>query len=319
MNNRVLHLIVIITSSILAVSCATTPVSPQSEELAPFTAELLASQPDDAFTAVYPIGDEKLIWLGAKHENQLDSLTFQLIADAYEQFSIDTVIIEGVETSQGPSPQPLLESVSADAAKARDGFQPGGETVPTVLGAVRGGAVVIGGEPDDKDILRRLIQQGLTEADILGFYTMRSIPQWIRERQITDASDPKIEPLLLDELEWNRSALDIPKNVLPDVEAWRGWYKAKNGKPLGADFTTEEAGPRADGRFGTNEVGSAISRARASHLHELVLSHLNSGETVFVVYGASHLMIHRPALDAALGDSCYLGRDLKEVAQICSN
>ena len=307
------------TSVVLTVSCSESPIRPQSEQLIPFTAELLERQPDDAFSAVYSVGDKRLIWLGARHENQLDSLTFQLIADAYAQFSIDTVIIEGLATSQGPSPTLLIESARANAAKARDGFQPGGETVPTVLGAVKAGAVFIGGEPEDQDIKRRAIQQGLTEADILGFYTMRSIPQWIRERKIMDASDPKIEPLLLNELEWNRSALDIPKSVLPDMEAWRDWYQTRNGKPLGADFTTEEAGPRADGRFGTNLVGSAISRARAIHLHELAVSHLNSGGTVFVVYGASHLMIHRPALDGALGAACYSGNNLKEAAQMCSN
>ncbi|MEL6372328.1 MAG: hypothetical protein AAFR03_16625, partial [Pseudomonadota bacterium] len=91
---------------------------------------------------------------------------------------------------------------------------------------------------------------------------------------------------------------------LPSVELWRDWYRQTNGKALAADFTTEEAGPLADGPFRSNAVGAAISNARATYLHELVISKLQTGDTVLVVYGASHLMIHQPALDASLGRGC---------------
>jgi hypothetical protein len=41
---------------------------------------------------------------------------------------------------------------------------------------------------------------------------------------------------------------------------------------------------------------------------------LNAGETLLVVFGASHLMIHRPALDAMLGSPCYTGSELSSAA-----
>ncbi len=314
----------ILSHSLIAVSfmleqtaCAEPPVKPQLDALAPFTRDLLINQPEDAFSAVYRIGDKTLIWLGARHATKTESLTFQLIAGYYDQFAVDTVILEGEVTADTPNAPDLIAYARAGLAEEKDGFQPRGETVPAVLGAFSNGAAIYGGEPDDSEIINRLTEQGISKADILGFYTMRSIPQWIRERKIADAGDPNIEVLLKDELAWHRSNLGFSPDILPDLSAWQAWYRAINGKALAADFTTEEAGPRADGRFGTNTIGAAISKARAAHLHEVTISHLNTGQTVLVIYGASHLMIQRPALDLALGAPCYTGADAEQAARVC--
>ena len=152
---------------------------------------------------------------------------------------------------------------------------------------------------------------------MLGFYVLRNIPQWIREQKIADAGDPRLAPLVDAALYKDRAALQLPAGTLPGFAAWSAWYRRLNGKPIGADFTTEEAGPLADGRFGSNRIAYAISRERAAYLHELVVRHLNAGESVLVVFGASHLMIHRPALDAVLGPPCYSGADLQQAAADC--
>ena len=98
---------------------------------------------------------------------------------------------------------------------------------------------------------------------------------------------------------------------------WSAWYQALNHRPIGAGFITEEAGPLADGRFGTNRIASAVSKARDTYLHELIITHLNASESVMVVFGGSHLMIHRPALDAVLGRPCYVGTAVVSAASVC--
>ena len=40
-----------------------------------------------------------------------------------------------------------------------------------------------------------------------------------------------------------------------------------------------------------------------------------TGDTVLVVFGGSHLMILRPALDAMLGQPCYVGSELSSTAE----
>ena len=115
----------------------------------------------------------------------------------------------------------------------------------------------------------------------------------------------------------NREALALPADILPDHRAWADWYRLRNGKPIGAEFITEEVGPLADGRFGTNRIAAAISRSRAAFLHELIVTRLAEDETLLVVFGASHLMIHRPALDYVLGRPCYFGDELRRAVTLC--
>lgn len=296
--------------------CAAGPVRPAPDRLQPWTTTLREQQPEDAFAAVYKSGRKRLVFVAAKHSNRDDSLTFRLIRDAYRLFELDTVIAEGFRTSRGANP-PRIFQYAAENGPREDGFVEGGETVPTVLGAREEGATLWGGEADDADIKAAVIAEGFSAEDLLGFYVLRNIPQWIGERRIESASDLRLQALAAEALARNREVLQLPSSVLPDYAAWASWYQALNRRPIGADFVTEEAGPLADGRFGTNRIAHAISRARAVYLHRLILKHLNAGESVLVVFGASHLMIHRPALDAVLGPPCYVGSALDRAASTC--
>jgi hypothetical protein len=300
---------------LLLAGCATAPLRQAPERLQPWTTALRDQQPEDAFAAVYRVGSKRLVFLAAHHANREDSLTFRLIRDAFAAFAFDTVIAEGFATSRGANPPRLFEYAAQSVA--RDGFVEEGETVPTVLGARAEGATLWGGEADDRDLKARILAQGFLPEDLLGFYVLRTIPQWIGERRLDHGGDPRLQALVEAALARNRETLELPATVLPGYSQWAAWYQALNGGPIGEGFVTEEVGPLADGRFGTNRIAAAISRARAAYLHELVIAHLNAGESVLVVFGASHLMIHRPALDAVLGAPCYVGTSMPEAASSC--
>ena len=301
---------------LLLSGCAAAPLRPAPERLEPWTTSLRDRQPEDAFAAVYKRGRQRLVFVAAKHANRDDSLTFRLIRDAYAAFRFDSVIAEGFPTSRGVNPVGIFKYVAANGARA-DGFVEGGETVPTVLGAQQQNAQLWGGEPDDVDVKARIVAQGLSTADLLGLYVLRNIPQWIGERKIEHAGDPRLKPLVEAALARDRADLQLPPDVLAGYQEWVSWYQRLNGKPLGADFVTEETGPLSDGRFGTNRIAFAVSKARDAYLHNLVIGHLNAGENVLVVFGGSHLMIHRPALDAVLGPPCYVGTQLSIAASVC--
>ena len=296
--------------------CAAAPLRPAPERLEPWTTSLRDRQPEDAFAEVYKLGRQRLVFVAAKHANRDDSLTFRLIRDAYAAFRFDSVIAEGFPTSRGANPASIFKYVAANGARA-DGFVEGGETVPTVLGAQQQNAKLWGGEPDDLDIKTQIVAQGLSTADLLGLYVLRNIPQWIGERKIEHAGDPRLKPLVEAALARDRAALQLPAHVLPGYPEWVDWYQRLNGKPLGADFVTEETGPLANGRFGTNRIAFAVSRARDAYLHNLIISHLNQGESLLVVFGASHLMIQRPALEAVLGPPCFAGTQLANSPSAC--
>ncbi len=301
---------------VMLTGCATSSWVPAVGKLQPWTTVLRDQQPDEAFAAVYKAGSKHLVFLGAKHANRVDSPTFRMIEAAYAAFRIDTVIAEGFPTSRGANP-PATIAWAARNLPTADGFVEGGETVPTVMGSQREPATLLGGEADDLEIKARVAADGVSAEDLLGFYVLRNIPQWIGERQISDAGDPRLSALVSAALAKNRESLQLAPGILPDFAAWAAWYQRLNQRPIGPAFVTEEVGPLADGRFATNRIGHAISRARAAHLHHLIIAHLNARETVLVVFGASHLMIHRPALDTVLGEPCYTGADLMAAAAAC--
>lgn len=296
--------------------CASPILRPAPEKLEPWTTSLRDRQPEDAFAAVYRKGHQRLVFVAAKHSNRDDSLTFRLIRDAYATFKFQTVIAEGFPTSRGANPVSIFEYVAKNGTTP-DGFVEGGETVPTALGARQANANLWGGEPDDVVLKAQLVAEGLKGADLLGFYVLRNIPQWIGERKIEHAGDPRLKPLIEAALARNRAMLQLPPDVLANHAAWSRWYEDLNGKPLGIDFVTEETGPLADGKFGTNRIAYAVSRARDAYLHKLIIRHLNAGESVLVVFGGSHFMIQRSALDAAVGQPCYLGTQLAGAASSC--
>lgn len=286
------------------------------EKLRQWTTLLRDQQPPDAYAAVYRVGRHVLVFVAAVHANRNESLTFRLIRDAYASFKFDAVIAEGFPTSRGPNPATIFKYVSENGARA-DGLVEAGELVPAAIGARAQGALLWGGEPDDLEVKSRLGAQGVSPEDVLGFYVLRNIPQWIAEGKLQSAADGALQQLVVKALTQNREKLQLQPSVLPTFDAWTKWYKALNAKPIDGTFATEEVGPLADGRFGTNKIAYAVSRVRDAYLHELIIKHLNQQESVLVVFGGSHLMIHLPALESVVGRPCYLGADLRIAAARC--
>ena len=302
--------------ALVLLSCAALPLIPAPQKLQAWTKTLRNQQPETAFAVVYRKGTRRLVFIGAQHENQEDSPTFRLIRDGYASFKFNTVIAEGFPASWGANPARLFDYVTKSKTGA-DGFVEGGETVPTVLGARQQSARLFGGEPDDAEVKKLVANYGVNDRDLLGFYVLRTLPQWIGEREIKDPADPRLSSLVETALARQRDILKVPASTLRGYAEWAAWYQTTNRKPLTASFTTEEVGPLADGSFGTNKIAYAVSRARDGYLHRLIIDHLNARQTVLVVFGGSHLMIHRAALDAVLGAPCYTGNDLKLAVRTC--
>jgi hypothetical protein len=91
---------------------------------------------------------------------------------------------------------------------------------------------------------------------------------------------------------------------------------ARNGKRI-EDFEPREAGPLADGPYGSNRINAGIGRARSAFLLEIAANHFNAGENILIVYGKSHLMQLRPALDRMLGSPCYVGSAVANAVGRC--
>jgi hypothetical protein len=293
------------------------PVVPQPSKLAPWTTLLKASQPPVPFVLVYAAGTRRLVYVAAEHDNAADSPTFGLIGEVFAAWPSRAVILEGLP-SAWPANAPQVMAMAAQPID-EDGFDPNGETGAAIRGAVASGSQIFGGEPSEADVRLAVKAAGLSDEDLLGFYVLRVLPQLQREGQLAALAGPVATATFERELARSRRALGLPLTVLPDAEAFAEWYQRTNGKPIDAGFAEDEFGPLVDGRWGSNRISAAIARVRDTHLLSVIAEKLNSHDTVIVVYGASHAVIARPALDSMLGEPCYAGRDVRQSAESCRN
>lgn len=289
----------------------------RTDKLHWWTSKLRDSQPSDAVAAVYRQESRTLVFIAAKHSTDPRSLTFRLIDDAYASFRFDTLIVEGPLRSSGANNPKLLEWAAAQ--HETNGVLEGGEPLVAIRGARSHSISVLGGEPDDNEIKSSLLSKGISNEDLLGFYTLRSIPQWILQQRISGPGDAKVWPLIDDELNYNRTRLQLSSTVLPNRDAWLRWYRDTNGKAFGNTFKDEVVGPLADGKFRTNTIGANIERVRDAFLIETIAQQWNLRQDIIVVFGESHYMRDRAALDEMFGPPCYVGTDIKLAVTKCSS
>jgi hypothetical protein len=198
----------LLLAALLIGSCETSStVQLSPARMAPWTQALRDSQSEEPYLLAYRKGNARLILVAAQHENDPASKTFKLVHSAFEIWPVDSVIVEGAASSAGPNYQPLL--ALADEPLDGEGQQPGGETIPALQNARRIGAAVWGGEANDREVLRLAQVDGVKHADVLGFYVLRVIPQWLRDGTLAATSDEKLPELVERQLARSLRALGI--------------------------------------------------------------------------------------------------------------
>lgn len=292
------------------------PLRPDTGLIAPWTKALRDRQPDGPYVLVYRRGPLRLIFVAAEHENGVNSPTFHLINEAFTLWPISSIVVEGTSAALGPNPSELM--TIATRLRRNPGLDPDGETSPAVRNAVKIGAQIYGGEADDLEVRNFARKAGIKDIDLLGYYVLRVIPQWTRDGSISGPADPALKQLVEKQIARSAAELKISPTVMPSLASFAIWYERTNRKTLSAGSDQEETGPLVDGRWPTNRIGAAVSRARDAHLVTQIADRLNKDGSVLVVFGGSHAMIDKPALDAMLGRPCYSGGDMAAAAKSCA-
>ncbi len=303
----------------LVSSCVRTgavPLRSDPARLAPWTRALRDQRPDDPYVLVYGSGEARLIFVAAQHENAVNSATFRLIDRAFTLWPVRSVVVEGSSAALGPNPRELMEI--ATRSRPNPVVDADGETSPAIRNAIKAGASIYGGEADDLAVRDFARNAGIKDVDLLGYYILRVIPQWVRDGSIAGPADPRLIHLVNRQRARSAAELGIASTVMPEFADFESWYQRTNRKPLAAGVDQEEAGPLVDGPWQTNRVGAAVSRARDASLVKQIADRLNKDGSVLVVFGASHAMIDKPALDFMLGRPCYAGSDMTAAAKTCA-
>ena len=307
---------VLLFAALLTVSCATSStVQLNPARMADWTQRLRDSQSDEPYLLVHSKGNRRLIVVAVQHDNDPASATFRLVRSAFEIWPVDSLIVEGAASDAGANFPGLM--ALADETLDASGQQPGGETVPALQSARRGGGEVWGGEANDRDVLRLAQANGAKQADVLGFYVLRVIPQWLRDGTLSGTSDATLVELVDRQLGRSTRSLGISEPAFSDFGGWASWYRSTNQKAIGDGLHIEEVGPLVDGPWPTNRIAWTIAKARDAHLLGLIERQLDAGKSVVVVFGGSHAAILQPALEDGLGLPCYVGTDLAAARAKC--
>lgn len=289
--------------------------SGESNKLAVWTKSLAASQPDGPELIVFKRGKQRLVFVGVKHDSDPTSSTHRLIASTFGLVKTRVVIVEGVPTSWGYNPAHLTQM--ADEKPDAQGLLASGETFPTVSGALQSGSKLLGGEPSDTDVRRIATELGVTDQDLLGFYVLRVVPQWVSQKKFDDLRSSAASGLINQQLDRSRKELALNSDLLRNADEWRRWRLSQNPGADSKMVNVEEAGPLADGPWPTSRIAASISRARDTHLYEVTKAQLAEYGSVMVIYGGSHALIQYPALRALLGRPCYRGAVAQDVPYSC--
>ena len=158
----------------LTFSCCHESLSPKLKLIEPYSEELELKEPfpHKSFGQVFEKGNFKLTYIAGHHANQRNSKTFKLIEKSLEESGAKLVIVEGFEFKHGESPKSYLKSFLISSTQD---FYKYGETAFAAIESRKRNIPFVGGEPEEKDLLKELQKEGVTKKDLLFFYFLRQI------------------------------------------------------------------------------------------------------------------------------------------------
>ena len=208
------------------------------------------------------------------------------------------VMVEGFHT-KNPSAQPTLE----------ESVRIGGEAQATVFLAQEADTEVISPEPDDKSVTEYCIAEGFTREEIALHFALRSVPGVVRRDKPLDQAALKgcLEAGLIERQRAteDQEGAEAEAVTLINHQAEKSLGRAFLAEDQSASITTEDAmtllRPDPEGAI-TNRIGIACNKARDEYILDTIDAAIKEGKSPMVVYGASHLVCIRPALEYLYAD-----------------
>jgi 6-pyruvoyl-tetrahydropterin synthase len=279
-------------------ACSSVPKM-KSENIRSWSNALGNEYPNEkAMIAHYKKGQYELFYLAARHTNTMGDDTLNLVQTLFNEFNFNILMIESIPYSSGESPKWFVE----EARQGRnEKFIRGGESALGVILADEKKIPFIAGEPDHQDIYKALKSKGYTDEDILGFYTVRQVPQWVREKlDKKTLLKKKIPPFL------THYCKIFSVRSCPTSEEVMKWYKTKLGHELVPEVSNEEVAPYSDGTLYTQKISSDVGYLRDHFTLNLIQEALRKHKRVAVIYGAGHYLTLRKSFDEAFGDPTFI-------------
>jgi hypothetical protein len=245
--------------------------------------------------------DKILLYAAVKHAssrdypNLFDDPTFKTVSQLFKDYQIGAVVVEGIPGQgswrEGEVPASLVKR--CDQCE-KDNYEKCGEPYFAIQQGRKSHAKIFRGEPSEPEVIAEITKEGFTIKDLLGFYIVRMIPTWKISNEFDSASAKGlIEKRILFEKR------QIGTNIEFDYAQFVTWYKVHMSKPASfMDIEMSDTGEvtARDNTFIQN-ISHAIGIVRDQSIALQIRKALEEVSTVLVVYGSSHYLNSRNALE----------------------
>ncbi|MBC77703.1 MAG: hypothetical protein CME64_16985 [Halobacteriovoraceae bacterium] len=237
----------------------------------------------------YKLGTKELIYLSTNHTSDVQSKTHKAIDFILKEFKPSEVIVEIPPFQENPSDSMLkrcdLEEKCVEGLYAYKKSK--------ILGID-----VTGGEPQHIEVLKNSLELGISEREMMFFYTYRGVASW-RQGDADRAYDPdnprkEIESYIKN----NKKRLGL-LNIKFDYNDFVSIYENN----MNAVFNYKNSryydiAPYKDGHY-IQKLSVIVDKTREETILEKTEELINRSSKVFIIYGSGHFLKHRPVLKEA--------------------
>lgn len=301
-----------ILTALFLIGCTTSPKFNDSL-VRPWRTELDRESPSEKpYVAYHKKGQYELLYLAAHHDNNPKSDTLTLVDQLFRDFNFNFLVIEPIPNSEGESPRWFVDEAKKGI---KDSIVIGGESSLAVVRADAKKIPFAGGEIDHRELYRQLKLQGYQDEDVIGFYLVRQIPQWVREKENFNELIEKKGPLYIAHY---CKSFGIEQTKCPTLDKIKVWYESNAGKKLSIKVDTEEVAPIHGSPLFTHKISSAIGAIRDRFTLNLIGTYLLKYKRVAVVYGGSHYLTLRKSIEQSLGVPIRVVMpETRKIASVC--
>lgn len=258
--------------------------SPALQEAEPF---------ESPFVTIFRYGEKRVCFVSSKHDPRRDSPTSRTIAAVIKECEPEIMILEGLPNIISQSDRENFFREAEHCEQNPDSYECG-ELHWAIAEVKDAKTAIVGAEPVTMEEMEFIVEQSngtLGLEDFVGYEISRLIIQAKRQE---DFRIEDVPALVVNHLEYLRSVL--PGSAQYDEASYRTWLEGE----VGLSYSELENSSYAPG----NEKGSNLLQIMSYH-SMLTRDHfafariqelLEEADSIFVLYGSSHLATLRRAL-----------------------
>ena len=278
--------------ALLPVFLAFSPSSTPSIER--WSAELQDKEPlESPFVTFFYYGDKQLCYMASKHDPRRDSPTSRTIGAVIKECEPDVLILEGLPNYISASDREGFVR-EAENCERNPGSYQCGELYWAIAEVKDAQTAILGAEPGLEEEMKFIAEQSNSKLgleDYVGYDISRAI---IQAKRLEDFRLEDVPEIIADNLEYLR--LFLPDIEQYDEASYRRWLEDE----VGLSYAELDNASYTPG----NEEGSNLLQLMSYHsmltrdhfLFERIQELLKDVDSIFVMYGASHLATLRKAL-----------------------